>query len=59
MKNDMGELGNATLKFASKRDEQRLLRDRLKGIKESIEQVMAVQGSASSAEIRWHTTPER
>jgi tyrosine-protein kinase Etk/Wzc len=58
LKQDLGELSNAMVAYFNLQEEQRGLREQLKTIKEQIENVMALQSSASASRIQWHTPPE-
>src|SRR5258706_3024825 len=58
LKQDLGELSNSLVAYdALKREEQGLV-DQLRQIKQQLENIMALQSSASAVEIRWHLYPE-
>jgi septal ring factor EnvC (AmiA/AmiB activator) len=59
LKMDLGDLANMAARYASKQDEVRSVRARLKEVQENIEQIMATQGGGSYSDIRWQTMPEK
>jgi hypothetical protein len=54
---DLGELSNSLVKYDTPKREEQGLVDQLRQIKQQLENVMALQASASAAEIRWHPYP--
>jgi capsular exopolysaccharide synthesis family protein len=58
LKQDLGELSNAMITYFTLQEEQKALREQIKTVKEQIDNVMALQSSASASRVQWHTMPE-
>jgi hypothetical protein len=58
LKQDLGELSNSLVQYESLKREEQGLVERLRLIKQQLENIMAMQSSSSAVEIRWHLYPE-
>ena len=58
VKQDLGELSNSLVKYDTLKREEQGLVDQLRQVKQQIDNIMALQSSASAVEIRWHLYPE-
>jgi hypothetical protein len=58
LKDDLGELSNATVQYYSLQEEQKGLREQLKTLREQLDHVMALSSSAALADVRWYQMPE-
>jgi uncharacterized protein involved in exopolysaccharide biosynthesis len=58
LKQDMGDLSNTLVQYDTLKREEQALIEKLRLTKEQIDNIMALQSSASAVEIRWHLYPE-
>jgi hypothetical protein len=58
LRDQVGDLSNATVQYATLEREEKGLSEQIRSVKEQIEQVVALQSSAGVGEIRWHLYPE-
>jgi hypothetical protein len=58
LKEDLGDLTNATIQYAALQKEEKAVADQVRSTREQVEQIMALISSASAVEISWHLHPE-
>ena len=58
LKQDMAELSNSLIQYATLQREEQGLTEQLRQVKQQIDSIMAMQSSKALGEIRWHLYPE-